>query len=226
MIQPTEETASERVIAASHEGPNTSSDQESMTMSLSASWHRIGDARSANSSWISAPDACHSYLSFNSIYYFTICPLAMAYSFSFRVFVHVACALKLEAERRPCLCIYTDIASRICCLCLQVPKRLNNGIACAFFFFEPGLLIRHLNLMISLCVWLLTWWCIIRLRRGSRRVKRVFGYQSRMNLSRMRKFEDQNDRFRSSGTKLSQVRKFEDQDNRFRSSGTKLSFEW
>jgi hypothetical protein len=106
------EWARHRLIAASHEGPNTPSDQESMTMPSSVSWHRIGDARSANSSWMSPPDACHSYLSFNSIYYCTIRPLAVAYSSSFRVFVHVACALKLEAERRPCLCIYTDIASR------------------------------------------------------------------------------------------------------------------
>jgi hypothetical protein len=112
MIQPIEATASEHVTAASHEGPNTSSDHESMTMPSSASWHRIGDARSANSSWMSPPDACHSYLSFNLIYYCMIRPLAVAYSSSFRVFVHVACALKLEAERRPCLCIYTDIASR------------------------------------------------------------------------------------------------------------------
>jgi hypothetical protein len=47
-------------------------------------------------------------------------------------------------------------------------------------------------------------------RRDRNRVKRVFGYRSGMNLSRMRKFEDQNDLFRSSGMKLSRLRKFED----------------
>jgi hypothetical protein len=62
-------------------------------------------------------------------------------------------------------------------------------------------------------------------RRGRRRLKRVFGYQPGTNLSRMLKFEDQNDHFRSSGTKLSQMRKFEHQNDRFRSPATKLSFE-
>jgi hypothetical protein len=46
--------------------------------------------------------------------------------------------------------------------------------------------------------------------RDRRRVKRVFGCWQGMKLSRMRKFEDQNDRFRSSRTKLSRLRKFED----------------
>jgi hypothetical protein len=93
MIQPREATASEHITTASHEGPNTPSDQESMTMPSSASWHRIGDARYANSSWMSPSDTWHSYLSFNSIYYCTIRPLAVAYSSSSRVFVHVARAL-------------------------------------------------------------------------------------------------------------------------------------
>jgi hypothetical protein len=46
--------------------------------------------------------------------------------------------------------------------------------------------------------------------RDTKRVKMVFGYRPGMNLSWMRKFEDQNDHFRSSGTKLSRLRKFED----------------
>jgi hypothetical protein len=45
---------------------------------------------------------------------------------------------------------------------------------------------------------------------GSKGKKRVFGYRTRMNLSHMRKFRDQNDHFRSLGMKLSRLRKFED----------------
>jgi hypothetical protein len=46
-------------------------------------------------------------------------------------------------------------------------------------------------------------------RRDMRRVKRAFGYRAGMNLSRIRKFEDQNNHFHSSKTKLSRLRKFE-----------------
>jgi hypothetical protein len=46
--------------------------------------------------------------------------------------------------------------------------------------------------------------------RDRRRVSRTFDYQPGMNLSRMRKFEDQNDHFHSSGSKLSRLRKFAD----------------
>jgi hypothetical protein len=55
-------------------------------------------------------------------------------------------------------------------------------------------------------------------------VKRVFVYQSRTDLSWMQKFEDENDRFRSSEAKISQMQKFEDQNDRFHNSGAKLSF--
>jgi hypothetical protein len=62
--------------------------------------------------------------------------------------------------------------------------------------------------------------------RGRRGVRRVFGYKLGTHLSRMRKFEDQNDHFRSSETKMSQMRKIKDQNDRFRSLETQLNFEW